>query len=294
MVHVWTWRQIWQKTHVVFHWLWSGAGTRQTQWCLCLGIAVFHWGIKRLYRVSEIKNLCPAERLLYSPYNVNPADLLTWGFWCLDLVHSKLSLAGPDMLQNVNVVPISGPLSPGPFLTSESSNVTCGSYNVTCWGSSVTGESSSVIGESFNVSLLTSQQVDKLLHVDKWGNLSKAIQVVDWVLYFITNSRFPQRLHGVLMFDELTKATFKLILCVQRYEFVEEIRTLSCDILYLSHHHWQRLPHLLTVMGWFGSQVVCSFRRCHVLRSTPSFFLRVIRMFSGFTLFYEVYLQYEK
>ena len=127
-------------------------------------------------------------------------------------------------------------------VTCESSNVTGGSPSVTCESSDVTCESSIVIGgspsvtcessdvtcESLNVTLLTSQHVnEKLLDVDRWGSMSKAIRVVAWMLRFMANSRSPERLHGELTFDELTKAKFKLIQCVQRYEFAEEIRALE-------------------------------------------------------------------
>ena len=223
---------------------------------------------------------------------MNPADLLTRGICAEELVHSRLWLAGPDMLQDVDMVPYSeGPCDPEPDVTCESSNVTGGSLSVTCDSSyviggspSVTCESSIVIGgspsvtcessdvtcessnvtggspsvtcessdvtcessiliggspsvtcecsfvtcESFNVTLLTSQHVnEKLLDVDRWGSLSKAIRMVAWMLRFMANSRSPERLHGELTFDELAKAKFKLIQCVQRYEFAEEIRALE-------------------------------------------------------------------
>ena len=223
---------------------------------------------------------------------MNPADLLTRGICAEELVHSRLWLAGPDMLQDVDMVPFSeGPCDPEPVVTCEGSDVTCESSNVTCEGSDVTCESSNVTGgspsvtcessnvtcegsnvtcegsdvtcessnvtggspsvtcessdvtcessiviggspsvtcESFNVTLLTSQHVnEKLLDVDRWGSLSKAIRVVAWMLRFMANSRSPEHLHGELTFDELTKAKFKFIQCVQRYEFAEEIRALE-------------------------------------------------------------------
>ena len=208
-------------------------------------------------RVTDIQKLVPAERWSFCPGNMNPADLLTRGICVEELVHSRLWLAGPDMLQDVDMVPFSeGPCDPEPSVTCESSiviggssdvtcessNVTGGSPSVTCESSDVTCESSIVIGgspsvtcessdvtcESFNVTLLTSQHVnEKLLDVDRWGSLSKAIRVVAWMLRFMANSRSPERLHGALTFDELTKAKFKLIQCVQRYEFAEEIRALE-------------------------------------------------------------------
>ena len=66
--------------------------------------------------------------------------------------------------------------------------MTCESSNVTCESSIVIGGSPSVTCESFNVTLLTSQHVnEKLLDVDRWGSLAKAIRVVAWMLRFMAN-----------------------------------------------------------------------------------------------------------
>ena len=210
-------------------------------------------------RVTDIQKLVPAERWSFCPGNMNPADLLTRGICAEELVHSRLWLAGPDMLQDVDMVPFSeGPCDPEPDVTCESSNVTggspsvtCESSDVTCESSDVTCESSNVTGgspsvtcessdvtcESFNVTLLTSQHVnEKLLDVDRWGSLSKAIRVVAWMLRFMANSRSLERLHGELTFDELTKAKFKLIQCVS---LLRKSGLWRRAALYLSHQHWQ-------------------------------------------------------
>ena len=236
----------------------SSVGAGQTQVTLSwIRSDPLRWKTFVCNRVTDNQKLVPAERWSFCPGNMNPADLLTRGICAEELVHSRLWLAGPDMLQDVDMVPFSeGPCDPEPDVTCESSDVTCESSDVTCESSNVTGgspsvtcessdvtcESSIVIGgspsvtcessdvtcESFNVTLLTSQHVnEKLLDVDRWGSLSKAIRVVAWMLRFMANSRSPERLHGELTFDELTKAKFKLIQCVQRYEFAEEIRALE-------------------------------------------------------------------
>ena len=56
-------------------------------------------------RVTDIQKLVPAERWSFCPGNMNPADLLTRGICAEELVHSRLWLAGPDMLQDVDMVP---------------------------------------------------------------------------------------------------------------------------------------------------------------------------------------------
>ena len=83
---------------------------------------------------------------------MNPADLLTRGICAEELVHSRLWLAGPDMLHDVDMVPFSeGPCDPEPVVTCEGSNVTCEGSNVTCEGSNVTCESSNVTAGSPSV-----------------------------------------------------------------------------------------------------------------------------------------------
>ena len=103
-------------------------------------------------RVTDIQKLVPAERWSFCPGNMNPADLLTRGICAEELVHSRLWLAGPDMLQDVDMVPFSeGPCDPEPDVTCESSNVIGGSPSVTCESSIVIGGSPSVTCESSNV-----------------------------------------------------------------------------------------------------------------------------------------------
>ena len=156
-------------------------------------------------RVTEIQDLTAPDHWFHCPGCENPADLVTRGIFAEELVQSDLWLRGPSFLVNEGDPHVESPQSAGLCLVV------------------------SEMRETVETSLISTQVGKGLrLEVHRWGSLSKAIRVVGWLLRFRHNVKGPQshRIVGELKLEELDKAKFMLIRCVQQQEYGPEFEAL--------------------------------------------------------------------
>ena len=153
------------------------------------------------HRVGEIQNLTHIGVWNHCPGNENPSDMVTRGVSAKDLVNSLLWLKGPTFLTSGEY-----PAQPD-YLDSSSRIVVESEYKS-------------------NVSMVTVQApVFSVLPVERWSSLDKAIRVTGWILRFL--QPHTERESGEFQYCKLTKAKFKLFLCIQRSSFSNEIKRLE-------------------------------------------------------------------
>ncbi len=160
-------------------------------------------------RITEIQALTSPECWRHCPGAQNPADLLTRGT-TLDSVTTKLWLRGPHwLMSNINPTPVS--------LIAMDDHA---GKEEEC---EVSAQMSASVG------------IEPLFPVERWGTLSKAIQVCAFVLRFINNAKTKicsnEMRRGELTIKELRQANTLLLIDTQKQYFTREIVDLNCGKL---------------------------------------------------------------
>ena len=155
-------------------------------------------------RVVEIQTSTSPDRWFHCSGVENPADLLTRGVTAEELIFSKVWLQGPKFLVERRSDEVD---------LFEPSAVLC----------------SVMAGEVVSPVVIAATPGENVFQVERLGKLTKAIQVVAWVLRFIFNSRHKQedRRLGDVSYDEMQHARQVLIQQVQQQEFAAEVSALQ-------------------------------------------------------------------
>ena len=153
-------------------------------------------------RVTEIQSITNPANWSYCPGCDNPADMASRGIYAEDLVVSSLWLDGPHWLKT--------------GMNWESPTV----------------EQEFDVADEVNVILVSVEPNDefvKVIEVERWSSLLKALRVLGWVLRFIHNSRVSvsERSLGDLCYEEIMKAKVLLFRLIQHESFGDEIKALQ-------------------------------------------------------------------
>lgn len=158
------------------------------------------WKVFVRNRVSEIQELTSPSNWYHCPGKDNPADLISRGALAEHLMSNEQWLNGPAWLS----FPLSHLLQAQPTPEEE------------------------IYEEEVAACLTVNRVYSSVFEFDRWGEFSKAIRVVAWVMRFINNCKLEgNKDTDVLTYVELSKAKVKLFQCVQREAYDKEYQALS-------------------------------------------------------------------
>ena len=150
-------------------------------------------------RVIEIQTLTPPSSWFHIEGVNNPADLISRGALAEALVDNKLWLQGPDML-------------------------TEGKMNEKHQMYESTLEMKPQVSACHTV-VKNSREIMEL--VEKFSSLNKILRIIAWVYRFVNNCKKLTKVNPTLTAEELSFAKKKVIKCVQRDAFYQEIADLE-------------------------------------------------------------------
>jgi len=156
-------------------------------------------------RVKEIQNLVDPAMFSHCPGKGNPADYLTRGLYAEQLIDSSQWLQGPEWLSK----PISPPTEQVSFDQVEQF------LQLECVPTATVMVATVFV------------PVEKVLEVERWSTLGKAMRIAAYVLRFIDNTRYHKRTTGELTLEELEKAKKVLIGHTQQVVYGAEIEDLK-------------------------------------------------------------------